>query len=259
MLRDAADRASAAFHGSWRWLAATARGGIVAERDGMLVSATGLPDVKLNPAYVVRGPADPHSAVQWSGQARAGLRPQGTGIDVPDGRWPRVEAALADLGYVERVRRAAMLAETRTTHEPAPAELALRVVSNAADWAAYAAIQVDVFGLDAGVAREFPPYRALDSDQVRLIVGAVDDEVVATAAVFVAGDAAGLYAVATREGRRRRGYGTAITSYAVSQAAFLGATHIALQASPEGYPVYRGLGFRDIGDWVVWVDPVVEP
>ena len=254
----ATEFAARAFHGSWRWLARTRSDGVLSEHDGVLVAATGLPDPTLNPSYVVAEPADPHAALRWSVDARAHLPVPATGVDVPDGGWPRVESALRDLGYVERVRRPAMaVAVDEVSREPARG-LTLRPVTGEQDWSAYVDVQNDVFNIRHDVAREFPPYGSLSDPRVELIVGSVDGEVVATAAVFVVDDVAGLYAIATRPEHRRRGFGAAITSYAVEAAAARGARHVALQATPDGYPLYRRLGFADIGEWVVYVDPAVE-
>lgn len=252
-------RAAEAFHGAWRWLASSLPTGMLAEHDGIAVLATGLPDRTLNPAFVVGLPRDPHDAVGRAAAARASLPAPSTGLDLPEGRHPQVERALRDVGYVERVRRPGMVLEPAAMVRPAhPSGLDLRRVTSQADWRGYVDVQVGVFGLDPGVAAEFPPYDVLGAPDMRLVVGSVSDEVVCTAAVFVTGGVAGLYAVATPAAVRGRGFGSAATGFAVDAAAALGARLVALQSTEDGYLVYRRLGFRDTGDWVVWVDPSVE-
>jgi GNAT superfamily N-acetyltransferase len=78
-------------------------------------------------------------------------------------------------------------------------------------------------------------------------LGCVDGEPVCTAATLVASGAVGLYSVATLPGHERRGYGEAITRYAVERArASSGLTRLILQATDAGLPLYRRLGYRTV-------------
>jgi ribosomal protein S18 acetylase RimI-like enzyme len=87
-----------------------------------------------------------------------------------------------------------------------------------------------------------------------LLVGYCDDEPVGTVQVFVADGAAGLYDVAARPSHRRQGVGTAVVRAALSEAVRRGCDLAGLQASPEGLPVYRRLGFRECGTFLVFQD-----
>jgi predicted N-acetyltransferase YhbS len=51
----------------------------------------------------------------------------------------------------------------------------------------------------------------------------------------------------TRACFRRRGIGLAMTWHAANEARRAGAGHIVLQASAQGEPVYRRLGFTPLG------------
>jgi ribosomal protein S18 acetylase RimI-like enzyme len=57
----------------------------------------------------------------------------------------------------------------------------------------------------------------------------------------------GLYYVAVHSRYRRKGYGEAITRAAVEKARTKGCDLVVLTASPDGYPVYQHLGFREAG------------
>ena len=73
----------------------------------------------------------------------------------------------------------------------------------------------------------------------------LDHEPVATSALYLGKNVAGIYAVATIPAARRKGIGAAITKYAM-QEAYTAGYHIAvLQSSGMGKPVYKNLGFQD--------------
>lgn len=90
----------------------------------------------------------------------------------------------------------------------------------------------------------------LDDPTVVMVTGTVDDVPVSTALVSVTGNTAGIYNVATPPEHRRRGYGEALTWTAVAEGRRLGCDHSALQASPMGAPMYRRMGYVDVGRYV---------
>jgi GNAT superfamily N-acetyltransferase len=84
-------------------------------------------------------------------------------------------------------------------------------------------------------------------------VAYVRHEPVATTCVVTAGDAIGLYAVATRPRYQRRGYGEALVRYAVNHARrATGLKEIVLQSSAAGHALYQRLGFRDVTRFAVF-------
>lgn len=52
---------------------------------------------------------------------------------------------------------------------------------------------------------------------------------------------------------QRKGYGDAITRHAVREGLARGCDLVCLQASPDGRPVYKRLGFNVIGEYVTYV------
>jgi predicted acetyltransferase len=83
-----------------------------------------------------------------------------------------------------------------------------------------------------------------------LVVGWIDATPVSCAMVVVTGATAGIYNVATPPEHRRRGYGAAVTWAAIEEGRRSGCDHAALQASELGAPVYRSMGFVDVGRYV---------
>jgi GNAT superfamily N-acetyltransferase len=78
---------------------------------------------------------------------------------------------------------------------------------------------------------------------VRLHLGLLDGEPVATALIFLAEGVAGLYDVATVPHARRRGIGTALSRAGLLAARDLGYRLGVLQSSAMGERMYRRLGF----------------
>ena len=84
---------------------------------------------------------------------------------------------------------------------------------------------------------------------MRYFVGYEDDRPVACAAAYVGERENGVYMVATLPEERGKGYGAALTAAAIAAAPHLPAV---LQASDLGQPIYRRLGFQDIGLFALW-------
>lgn len=80
---------------------------------------------------------------------------------------------------------------------------------------------------------------------LRLYLGFLKGVVVATAALVLGADSAGVYAVVTVPEARRRGIGATLTARALSDARDRGYRFAILQSSAQGYNVYRSLGFDE--------------
>jgi ribosomal protein S18 acetylase RimI-like enzyme len=78
-------------------------------------------------------------------------------------------------------------------------------------------------------------------------VGYLDGAAVGCAELTVGGGLAGLYNVVTAASHRRKGIGSALTARALLDARAAGYETAVLQASPDGEPLYRRLGFGITG------------
>jgi hypothetical protein len=143
---------------------------------------------------------------------------------------------LPDLG-----RDAASLPEGLTVRELLPSEFDVHCRLAAAAFEAPEELFQDLMAL---VAR-YPG--------VHVLVGEVGGDAVTTALTVPAADrSVGVFNVATPEVHRHKGYGTAVTDYALGAARHAGAQWAWLTSSPDGFGVYSGLGFLTVEHQPVW-------
>lgn len=129
------------------------------------------------------------------------------------------------------------------------------VVERAHTAAEIAAVTAFLFpptdGADAGAAvfaRTLQRFADGSAPTLRLFAGRVGGEIVATSGLSILTGVAGIYAVTTAEAWRGRGFGRALTLAAMRAGAEAGMRTSVLLASELGQPVYRRIGFREVGD-----------
>lgn len=166
----------------------------------------------------------------------------------PAGLGSRLEAH----GLVYRGEGPGMAADLRALPESDwhPADLIIEEVMDAAtllEWIntneeAYGAIptQVDAAYIAVELSLGFSAHQPY-----RRFLGRLNGAPVATAALFLGGGVAGLYAVACVGAARERGIGSAISLAALREARARGYRAAVLESSPSGFNVYSRLGFRE--------------
>lgn len=160
---------------------------------------------------------------------------------------------LVAFGFVDSGADPLMELDLRTppTVEPPPPGLVVRRATTTDEIRRGAAFAVRSVGPeadgDAAFAATFERLAAESPPRWYQFTGSVDDVIVASSGLFTGTGVAGIYSVATAETHRGRGYGGALTSAALETGRDLGFDTAVLMASEMGTPVYRRLGFREVG------------
>lgn len=245
--KDLLRRADENFCEAWRINARFIEGGEIAERDGVVMIATGLPAAMFNVAFVLRPPAEPAAAVK---RAIAFFGPRGAPwlFRVREGVDPASESAAQEAGLRPAGALPVMVLRDAGLPPASLPGLEVREV-RLADLEAMHGVLAGGFGTPPEFGPRLVPPAALDALEARFYIGYADGKPAATAAMMRTGDCAGVYNVATLPGFRGRGFGEALTRAAVLGGAALGCTFSCLQASEMGQPVYERMGYEVVAHY----------
>jgi GNAT superfamily N-acetyltransferase len=166
---------------------------------------------------------------------------------------PRLEA----LGLVNRGGIPAMVFDGELP-EAQPNSLTIEPVHDAKRLEALTAIVAEAFGWESEELAAVFRSALLDEPEWYGWVGYEDRAPVAASQLVTRNGIGGLFYVAVLGTHRRKGYGEAITRVAIEAAHGAGCDLITLNASQDGYPIYKRLGFRDVGKHIGYTPPDEE-
>ena len=226
-------------------------GGAVVEEGGVFLYAGPHPlPVLVNGALRLEQDLDPTDVIDRA-QAFFGARGRGFSIYGLVGRDDDVIDAAERAGMTAFGDPAPLMVLTGTLP---PADLASgvrieRVTSEqqVADAAAVCADAYAVYGMPADVPTACMTPRTMLTSDTAAVVAYDGDGPVATATAMGTGDVSYIAWVGTAQRAMRRGLGDAVTRAATTSGLELGPDVTALLASPMGAPVYRRMGFVEVG------------
>lgn len=235
------------------WAAARVPGMVVRDEPDLVLVDSGLGCDTFN--FVLRARLDRHTAPGRIAGVLEHFRRAGR----PFSWWVGPADRPADLGALLEARglepsetELAMAANLAgLPAEAPPAGLEIRRVRTAGELADFARVNaanwsppdVDVLRFHERTA----PVTLSPGAPLWFYVGYLEGVPVAAAELTIGGGVAGLYGISTLAGFRRRGFGTALTLRPLLDARAMGLGTAVLQASADGAPVYRRLGFETFG------------
>ncbi len=248
---NAADQAIAAdenLASTWAALG-RATGADVVEDGPLTCVATGIPAAFFNGAYLSAPTSEPERLVTAAIDFFA-ERDLPWLLWVRDGVGPALLAAGRSAGLRDAGGPPAMGLAPIGEAPPPPDGLRVEIATTAEQLRDHASMLRDGFVLPQEIIDRIVRPALLEVAGLAVFVGRVDDEPVSCSLLAISGTTAGIYNVATPEPFRGRGYGEALTWAAVVEGAQRGCSHAVLQASEAGYPIYRRMGFVDLGRYV---------
>jgi GNAT superfamily N-acetyltransferase len=233
---------------SWAVLGAT-MGATVAEVGPLTLVSTGIALPFFNGAYLLAPTDDSQRLVTAAIEFFAKQ-------NVPWLLWVRegLCPAMLDAGRAAGLRGAsgppAMGLDPIPTIPASPPGLTIEIATTTDALAEHAAVLRDGFEMPPAIVDRLIRPALLEQPNAAALVGRIDRTPVSCSLVTVTGTTAGIYNVATPAAFRGQGHGAALTWAAVAEGVRRGCTRAVLQASQSGYPVYRRMGFADLGRYI---------
>ena len=233
--------------------------GEVVERDGVLLYATGTEFPVTCNGVARLTPDVPDDVVLDTAATWFGDKSRGYTIQVEDaeGRDAGLVAAALERGALP-LGSSPVMVRRSPLDAPAPDATAasigveLRWVDDgaaAADFVSVSDRSYESLGMTAGAIEEMCVDRnRLFEPHLDIVVAYEGGEPLATALSLLSHGIGGVYYVGTLESARGRGLGELVTRAVTGRAFERGAAFVCLQATAMGDPIYRRMGYEQIGD-----------
>jgi GNAT superfamily N-acetyltransferase len=170
-----------------------------------------------------------------------------------------LEQACAALGLLRVADNPGMVIDRPVADAPAPSGFELRGVRDigtARDFGIVAAEAYATSGLRReSAARLFAMPERLLSPHLRAFVGYIDDTPCSCAMALLSHGIAGIYWVGTIPEARGKGFAAQCTRAVGNEALERGARFVVLQASDQGEPVYRRMGYQEFTRYPWYICP----
>ncbi|MBG6105998.1 ribosomal protein S18 acetylase RimI-like enzyme [Micromonospora vinacea] len=144
---------------------------------------------------------------------------------------------------------------TTVAEAAAPADLKIRTVVGPVGMREYVAAYAGPLGISGDLGIVVDRELGFAYPDVLRLAGTVDGRTVGTCTLSLGTDVGALYCIATDPAFRRRGIATALTCEALRITRESGRRIATLQASAEGEPVYRQIGFDTVARYRLYQLP----
>jgi ribosomal protein S18 acetylase RimI-like enzyme len=242
---------------SW---AGAADGGVVRERDGLVLAASGVPMRSFNNIFLTRPLRTPSAHLD---EAIAHCRNSGVPfrlrvlepLDAP------TEAMITEAGFERAGGIPCLVLSPLRMGAGNSRRLMIRQVTDDETLRDHTAVVADAFGWPPSLLGRVFTRRLVVGPGWAAYVGYLDGSPVASAQLVVTDGVAGIYYVGTLEAHRRRGFAETMTRWALNEGAGSGCDMASLQAAPLGQPIYERMGFREVSYYRTYVSngPEVAP
>jgi len=163
------------------------------------------------------------------------------------------DGVAADLGLVYAVDFPIMVRDDLPLEPAGNPEVEVVRASSAADADTSADVIASAYSMPKDSVLRVLPASFFDTPGADVYVARINGEAVGTVTMTYHGETCGIWAMGTNAARQRRGIGLRLLSTAMVQARTGGIRRFFLGATPAGYRLYEGLGFKTVCATRVWV------